>query len=328
MSDVLHPSRPRRSSIRNAFFLLLAAIIAAPLIAAAQSEAKGEPETATQPAWTQTTFYEGFNFPRGLAVDKEGDLYVADYGNNRVVKVAANGKSDTITAANGPTALAIDSNGDVVAGVSSSGASSDGWIFFAIFIVNTNKSAYSLHTAGHTLGSSAGMAFCGSYLGAGPVGTDPMLYASGGTGGGLSTNEAADGIEYWDLEGKFQANIPGNVVPTGFTPRGLACDAALNLYIVDGTFNQVWKMTPKGVWSRVGSGYNRPEGVAVDSSGNVFVTDRGSNQVVEVTPAGVRTSFGTGLSTPIGIAVYEGKSGDEIFVADAGNNRIVEFTQP
>lgn len=48
-------------------------------------------------------------------------------------------------------------------------------------------------------------------------------------------------------------------------------------------------MTPKGVWSRVGSGYNRPEGVAVDSSGNVLVTDRGSNQAVEVTPAGVRT---------------------------------------
>ena len=40
---------------------------------------------------TQTTVGSGFNEPRGVAVDGSGDVFIADTGNNRVVEVKSDG---------------------------------------------------------------------------------------------------------------------------------------------------------------------------------------------------------------------------------------------
>ncbi|MNK65437.1 NHL repeat protein [compost metagenome] len=52
-----------------------------------------------------------FNAPRGLALDDQGNLYVADYGNSSIRKVAPDGQVSTIAGADqfqGPTGLAFD----------------------------------------------------------------------------------------------------------------------------------------------------------------------------------------------------------------------------
>ena len=69
-----------------------------------------------------------FNSPESVAVDKDGNVYVADNGNNRIRKITSTGEVSTLagsgaygfangngTAAqfNGPTGVAVDSGGNV-----------------------------------------------------------------------------------------------------------------------------------------------------------------------------------------------------------------------
>jgi len=297
--------------------LVLCGMLAAPLFGAAQTDAQKEAEPQAVAAWAQSTFYTGFNMPRALALDTNGNVYVADWGNNRIVKVAANGKSSTpIANVTNPTAVAVDLYADVVAGYATPAGTAP---YVVTLVVDNEPKTFQKSTLmadGPT--APTGLAFCGLAPPAGSV-KDPILYTSG-----LAFGVGSDSmIGVSDFVGNYTGPV---VVLPGFATRGLACDAAGNLYIVDGTFYKVWKLTPKGVWSSIGSGYNRPEGVAVDEAGNVFVADFGNNRVVEVTPGGVETVFGTGLAGPTGIAIYNGKS-EQIFVADSGNNRIVEFEE-
>ena len=43
----------------------------------------------------QTTVGSGLSSPAGVAVDGAGDVFIADYGNNRVVEVPAGGGAQT-----------------------------------------------------------------------------------------------------------------------------------------------------------------------------------------------------------------------------------------
>ncbi|HEY1801077.1 MAG TPA: hypothetical protein VGG46_09105, partial [Terriglobales bacterium] len=63
----------------------------------------------------QTVPATGLNYPTGVAVDGAGDVYIADYGNNRVVEVTPDGTQTTVpaTGLNIPTGVAVDSVGDV-----------------------------------------------------------------------------------------------------------------------------------------------------------------------------------------------------------------------
>ena len=58
-----------------------------------------------------------FNRPRAIAADQEGNLYVADTGNNRVVKINATGQPSVVNTANyqfsNPSGVAVDKNGDL-----------------------------------------------------------------------------------------------------------------------------------------------------------------------------------------------------------------------
>jgi streptogramin lyase len=106
-------------------------------------------------------------------------------------------------------------------------------------------------------------------------------------------------------------------------PKGVFITSTGALLVADSGNNRIVKITPAGVQSILGSGFNTPSGVALDATGFVYVADTGNNRVVKVRPSGIQTTVGTGYSNPTGISV-DGTGA--AYVADRSNNRIVKVT--
>jgi DNA-binding beta-propeller fold protein YncE len=155
----------------------------------------------------------------------------------------------------------------------------------------------------------------------------------------------------------FAGNLTaGNTNGTGAaaqfnTPKGIAVDAAGNLYIADSFNNSIRKVTTGGVVTTLaGSGtlgyvdgtglgaqFYSPQGVVADANGNVYVADYGNNMIRKVTAAGVVTTLagsgtagyadgtgtGSAFKSPCGIAI---DGGGNLYVADLGNNLIRKIT--
>jgi sugar lactone lactonase YvrE len=110
-------------------------------------------------------------------------------------------------------------------------------------------------------------------------------------------------------------------------PQALAVDSAGNVYVADTGDNEVRRVSPRGVITRIagdgaacstaptcGDGgaatratLNAPGGVVVDSAGNVYVADTGDNEVRKVSTHGVITRVaGTGKPCPTSTSCGDG----------------------
>ena len=108
-------------------------------------------------------------------------------------------------------------------------------------------------------------------------------------------------------------------------PKGLAVDAAGNLYVANQN-NTISEVTPGGVVSAfVGSGLNEPLGLAIDAAGNLYVANYGNNTISKVAPTGTVSTFvSSGLiSSPDSLAF---DAAGNLYVANMGNNTISEVT--
>jgi sugar lactone lactonase YvrE len=198
------------------------------------------------------------NNPAGLAVDTDGNLYVADYYNNRVRKIASNGVITTV-AGNGTGGY----NSDGVLGTASE-------LFYPISVaLDSSNHLYIGDLLNHRLRKL--------YLSTGYIQT------AAGTGVEATSGAAGDG-------GVASSATVGYVAD-------IAVDASGNIYYADSGLQRIRKIATNGIITPVAgngvSGYSGdgglgvmaslsgPTGIVVDSKGKLYVADQ-NNRVLRV----------------------------------------------
>ncbi len=257
---------------------------------------------STAPTFTatlQTTVDPALNRPFGVAVDRYGDVFVADTGDNAVQEIKPDGTIVSIGAGfNGPSGVAVDAAGDV-------------------FVADTDDNAVEEVTPGGAI-ANIGSGF-----------NDPYGVAVDADGDVFVADTGSNVVE------EVKPNGTIVTIGSGFSgPEGVAVDAAGDVFVGDTGNDAVKEVKPDGTIVTIATGftssaYSGPRGLAVDAAGDVFVPNfnpvASYVYVEEITPGGSDISVGSEFYLASGVAV-DG-TGD-VFVADWGNNQVVELSPP
>ena len=297
--------------------------------------------------------------PWGVAVDAAGNLYVGDTNNDRIRKVSPAGTITTVAGGGGvfgdggpatgaslnsPYGVAVDAAGN-------------------LYIADRNNHRIRKVSPAGVISTVAGNGAY-SYSGDGGPATSASLHGPHGvavdaasnlyiadrdnervrrvSAGGTITTVAGNGAYEFSGDGgpATSASLQG--------PRGVAGDAAGNLYIADTGNYRIRKVSPSGIITTVagnGAGgfsgdggpatsgsLSYPHHLAVDAVGNLYIADIYNNRIRKVSPSGIITtvagggpSLGDGgpatsasLNQPGGVAV---DAAANLNNAETGNSR-------
>ena len=257
-----------------------------------------------------------FDLPSGVAVDRLGNVYVADTGNNRIRRINVNGDCTVLAGTgaevefNAPEGIAVDASGNV-------------------YVADTLNHRIRRISPSGTVSTIAGFGTSGGFTDgvvSGARFNSPSGVAVDSSGNIYVADTANNRIRKISTAGDV------STVASGLNePKGVAVDADGNVYVADTGNNKVIELTGNVEHA---TGFSGPTGVAVDALGRIFVADRSkhriaridlNNTVVNVT--GLANTPGTNdgsdnaarFNLPTGIAISPAGT---VYVADQGNHRI------
>ena len=294
------------------------------------------------------------HYPIGVAVDRDGNLFIADAFENRIRKVSPSGIITTVAGTGssgfsgdggpatsaqlfGPEAVALDRNGN-------------------LFIVDDGNNRIRKVTTSGIISTVAGDGTWGFSGDGGPANQARLAFSCDNTGcGGVAVDSHGNLFVSDAGNNRIRRISPDGIIATvagngtfGFSgdggpaisaqlsiPRGLAVDSADNLFIAEG--GRIRKVSETGAITTVVGGvpFNQwgfsgddeaaisarlsfPVGVAVDSAGNLFIADPGFN--FEVGDAGDDPSVDQRIRkvSPEGIITTIAGNGSHGFSGDGG----------
>ncbi len=304
------------------------------------------------------------NNPQGVAVDKIGNIYVADVGNNKIRRIDTNGIITTFAGIGiaGYNGDGIQATSAYIAGPVNIATDQQGNVYIADA---GNNRIRMVNTAG-IISTIAGDGFA-NFSGDGNPAINSEINNPGGVAvddsGNIYIGDAGNNrVRRINTSGIINT-IAGIGVPgfggDGFpainaqlnSPQGVAVDDSGNVFIADAN-NQRIRMIDKsgivGTFAGNGvAGYNGdnipapaselniPKRIAVDHSGNLFIGDINNNRVRKVDHTGIITTIaGSGvagyngdkisatiaqLNNPGGVAL---DNSDNLYICDKSNQRL------
>jgi tripartite motif-containing protein 71 len=267
--------------------------------------------------------------PGDVAVDSQGNLWVADTSNSRIQELSPQGQFLAKFGSSGsgdgqlnrPTSIAIASNGDLL--VTDAG----------------NARVERFSSAGAYLSKfGAKGSGNGQFAGSGPEGiaidSSGNIWVSDTYGGRL---------EEFSSTGAFVKVVASKGSGSGQLgePAAIAMDAGGNLWVADRQNNRLSVFSGAGGFlSQVGSAgsgngqFSSPSAIDIDGQGHVWVADRGNNRIEQFDVAGQYAGqFGSpgsaagqfSFASPMGLAT---DPSGHIWIADTGNNRVQKWLAP
>ena len=262
------------------------------------------PLTEFYPA-TQSTVGNGLDEPTGVAVDGNGNVYIADWLHDRVLKETLSGSSYT------PSTILSGSSYLVDVAVDGAGN---------VYIVDNSNN----RVLKETLSS-------GSYVQSIVVSglNSPYGVAVDANGNVYIADTSNSRVLKETLSG---GSYTQSTVGSGLShPYNVAVDGNGNVYIADTFNNRVLKETlSSGSYTQsiVASGLSSPSGVTVDGNGNVYISNTNSSSVLMETLLAdsytqtVIATTSNGVNTPAGIAV-DGLG--NVYVANEIDSNVLEL---
>lgn len=246
--------------------------------------------------------------PSGIAVDADGNMYVADMQNNLIRKITKDGIATVVA-------------GTVMQSAKDGRGSAAGFFFPAAISIDPKRNLIVADSRNHsirmitpdglvtTLAGGSKAAFVDGQ-GRSAAFNWPSATAIDKKGNIYVADEGNNAIRKIDISGRV-TTIAGDGQP-GFIngigqaarfnqPDGIVVDDSGSIYVSDGGNNVLRKITPDGLVSTfAGSGaaglvdglptvanFNAPAGLASDSKGNIIVADEKNHAVRKVTGDGV-----------------------------------------
>ena len=269
-----------------------------------------------------------FSSPTGIALDKDGNIYIADTDNHSIQK--------------------LDNSGKFLARWGGDPSSQEGSFYYprglavgpndVLYIADSgNNRVQKFDLDGNVMQAwgKFGFAWRGAELGKFDVpwglatDSEGNLYVSD-TSNARIQKFTSDGTALlkWGRDGSFDGAF--------FFPRGVAVDFVGNIFVADESNNRIQKFDARGSflakWGREGAGpgqFKSPWGIACDALGNVYVVDTGNHRIQKFDGNGTflcawgnRGKSEGQLNFPYGIAVD--KEGC-VYVVDSGNGRILKY---